>query len=375
MMKPISTFGQTALRNSQLRALEADLATANNELATGKKEDVAKSLGAELINLQSVRNQFMENESYLQSIGLFKQRYDLMDNALAEAEAGIESLVQVGALNGAEALDSAGSVQLVATSALDRIITALNVQIGGRYLFGGAAADLQPFQPLENANTGGLSPEEVGGQITTGTTGVAGFATTDLTTVTSVAEATELLQRFDDVFNGTNNVDPNPAAQVFSFEQSFYNGEIDGTLLSVRLPNNTIEAQINDEFIEGLRSVMQGANILANVDLESIDDDDAYRELMTGDGTNRDGALDLITKGLQSLQRARTDLGLRYTVVDASEFALEAQQALLNNQIVELEGVDQAEVTTRLLDIENQLQASYTVTGRVMQLRLFNYVR
>ena len=375
MMKPISTFGQTALRNSQLRALEADLATANNELATGKKEDVAKSLGAELINLQSVRNQFMENESYLQSIGLFKQRYDLMDNALAEAEAGIESLVQVGALNGAEALDSAGSVQLVATSALDRIITALNVQIGGRYLFGGAAADLQPFQPLENANTGGLSPEEVGGQITTGTTGVAGFATTDLTTVTSVAEATELLQRFDDVFNGTNNVDPNPAAQVFSFEQAFYNGEIDGTLLSVRLPNNTIEAQINDEFIEGLRSVMQGANILANVDLESIDDDDAYRELMTGDGTNRDGALDLITKGLQSLQRARTDLGLRYTVVDASEFALEAQQALLNNQIVELEGVDQAEVTTRLLDIENQLQASYTVTGRVMQLRLFNYVR
>ncbi len=375
MMKPISTFGQTALRNSQLRALEADLATANNELATGKKEDVAKSLGAELINLQSVRNQFMENESYLQSIGLFKQRYDLMDNALAEAEAGIESLVQVGALNGAEALDSAGSVQLVATSALDRIITALNVQIGGRYLFGGAAADLQPFQPLENANTGGLSPEEVGEQITTGTTGVAGFATTDLTTVTSVAEATELLQRFDDVFNGTNNVDPNPAAQVFSFEQAFYNGEIDGTLLSVRLPNNTIEAQINDEFIEGLRSVMQGANILANVDLESIDDDDAYRELMTGDGTNRDGALDLITKGLQSLQRARTDLGLRYTVVDASEFALEAQQALLNNQIVELEGVDQAEVTTRLLDIENQLQASYTVTGRVMQLRLFNYVR
>lgn len=375
MMKPISTFGQTALRNMQLRRLEGDLATANNELATGKKEDVAKSIGSELINLQTIRNQFSENEAYLRSTSLFKQRADLMDGALAEAELGIESLVQVAALNAAEPLDSAGSVRLVAESVIDRIITALNVQIGGRYLFGGARVDTQPLQPANKPNAGGVTPLEVAGRVITGTTGVAGFPVTDLTTVTTVAEADELLARFDDVFQGGNAANPDPAAQALSFENTIFNGERDGSLIEVRLPNNTIETQLNDELVQGLRDVLQGAYILATVDLESINDDDAYRQLMTGDDITRTGALDLIASGLAAIQRTRADLGLRYQVVDASEEALRTQNALFNNQIVALEGVDRAEVTTRLLDIESQLQASYTVTGRVLQLRLFNFIR
>ncbi|NNU17417.1 hypothetical protein HK107_13880 [Parvularcula sp. ZS-1/3] len=375
MMKPISTFGQTALRNAQLRRLEGEIATATNELATGKKEDVAKTIGSELINLQGVRNQFTENNAYLRSISIFKQRSDLMDGALAEAEAAVEDLTKVAALNAAEPLDSAGSVKLVAESLLDRIVTALNVQVGGRYLFGGARVDQQALQPIEKNGAGGVTPLDIANNITTGTTGVAGFAATDLTTVTTVAEADELLQRFEDVFYGTNAASADPAAQAYSFENTIYNGEIDGSLLEIRLPNNTIETQLNDELINGLRDVFQGAYILASVDLESIDDDDAYRQLMTGDDFGRQGALDRITSGLAAIQRSRADLGLRFNVVDAAEEAVRAQNALLNNQIVALEGVDRAEVTTRLLDIENQLEASYAVTGRVLQLRLFNYVR
>ena len=374
-MSSISTFGQTALRSAQLRSLESSLATANAELASGKKDDVAKTIGVELINLQTIRNQFSENQSFIQSIDLFDQRYDLIDSAFNEAVAGVDSLVAVGALNSGQARESAGTVPLVAASALDRIITSLNVEFGGRQLFGGAVTDSAPFQLLDNQNTGGISPNELGAQITQGTTGVPGLGTTDLTAVSSVAEATELLERFDDVFDGTNAGNPAPATQAFSFEQTIYNGELDGTLLSIRLPGNSVETQINREFIQGIRDVFQGAYILSNVDLEAISDEDGYRELLTGETSGRDGALDLIAKGLTALRQARADLGLRAQTVEAARTNLEVQQVILNNQIVELEGVDRAEVTTRLLDLETQLQASYTVTGRLAQLRLFNFVR
>lgn len=380
-MKPISTFGQTQLRNAQLRSLEAQLATANNELGTGKKEDVAKAIGNQLINLQSIRNQLSENDAYLRSIDLFKQRADLMDSSLAEAETAVVDLLEVGSINGADALDSASTVPLVAESLIDRIITSLNVQIGGRYLFGGAAVDRNPLQAFLNPGAGGVSPRDIAEQITRGTTGVAGLPVTDLSTPADVLQADELLTRFDDVFQGGNAGSADPLVQTLSFEETLFNGEINGTLIEIRLPNNTIETQLNADFVQGLRDVLQGAYVLSQVNLEDITDDAAYRRLMTGEADAasglpaRDGALDLIAKGLSAIQRVRSDLGLRYQIVEAAEDATRAQNALFNNEIVALEGVDRAEVTTRLLDVENQLEAAYSATGRVLNLSIWNFVR
>jgi flagellin-like hook-associated protein FlgL len=95
---------------------------------------------------------------------------------------------------------------------------------------------------------------------------------------------------------------------------------------------------------------------------------------MTGDAAN-DGALDLITRGLDAILQTRVNFGLTWKVVNESQLATEAQNALLNNEIVSMEQVDRAEVTTRLLDLETQLQASYSATGRVMRLNIWNYVR
>ena len=131
MVKPISTFGQTALRNAQLRQLESDLATAAQEIATGKKSDIAGSIGSELVNLQTIRNQFTENDAYLRSIGVFKQRADIMDASLADIESAVNDLVKVAAINAASPLESASTVRLVANSAIDRIVASLNVEIGG----------------------------------------------------------------------------------------------------------------------------------------------------------------------------------------------------------------------------------------------------
>lgn len=377
MMKPISTFGQTSLRNAQLRRLEGDLATANNELSTGKKDDVAKSIGSDLIRLQTIRNQFEANETYLRSVNLYKQRYDIMEGAFAEVESAVQDLVGLATINGADALDSAFSINLLAEGVIGRVTGALNISIGGRYLFGGANVGQIPMQPIDQPNPNGFTPRQV---IADAIAGVGPGAPLN-TGVNQIAPATpadslDLLNRFQSIFNGTNAL-AGPPLDDYSFENTFFNGEIGGTLADIRLPNNQFNSLDNNQLVSGLREVLQGAYILANADLTNITDPVAYQTLMTGQvgPPAIPGALDLITGGLSKLMDARTSLGLQYQLVDANDEALRTQNAMFNNQILNLENVDRAEVTTRLLDIQNQLEASYAVTGRVMNLRLFNFVR
>ncbi|MCQ8185509.1 flagellin [Parvularcula maris] len=376
-MKPISTFGQTTLRNTQLRRLEGELATSNNELSTGKKTDVARSLGPGLIRLQTIRDQMEVNESYIRSAELFKQRYDLMENSFSQVEAAAQDLIKVATVNGADALDSAFSINLVADGVLDRIANVLNVSIGSRYLFGGANVNERPVQPFDAPNANGVRPNEVIQAAIEGTGPAAPLNTgVDLSLPASNAEALELLARFESIFGGANFAAGAPLDD-FSFEGNLFNGEIGGALSEIRLANNQYLRIENDQFVQGVRELFQGAFILSSLDFDQIPDQEAYRTIMTGqDGPPPvPGALSLITRGLSQIQESRTQMGLQYQLVDSAEEALRSQNALYNNQIVGMENVDRAEVTTRLLDIESQLQASYTVTGRVMQLRLFNFVR
>lgn len=380
MVKPISTFGQTALRNTQLRRLENELAVASQEVATGLKDDVAKSIGSELINLQTIRNQFQENEAYIQSIELYRQRYDLIDNGLAEAEGGIEELIQVGALNAAEPLDSAGSVQLVAESVIDRIVTALNVQVGGRFLLGGDQVSSEPLQAADTVSaTSGFSPRQIIEDAVAGTGPAAPLNSgVDQTTPNTVVDVDDLLDRFDSIFQGTNEL-AGPPLEDYSFANTFFNGQLDGLITEVRLPTNQYDTQSNAQLVQGLRDVLEGAWILASVDLESITDDAAYQRLMTGDiappGVPRQGALDLISSGLNAIQQTRANLGLQFQIIDAAEEAARAQNAVFNNEIVRLERADPFETQSRFLDIEKQLEASYAATGRVLNLSFFNFVR
>ncbi|MEE4211517.1 MAG: flagellin [Parvularcula sp.] len=383
MMKPISTFGQTALRNSNLRRLEGELAIANQEVATGMKNDVAKSLGSELINLQTIRNQFGENESYLRSMSIYQQRWEMMDGGLAEVEDAVNRLVEIASVNGADALDSASSVRLVAEGAVERIITGLNVQIGGRFLFGGQVVDRAPLQSIDNINPNplsGISPRQAIADAVAGTGPAAPLNSgVDQTVPLTIADTEDLLDRMNGIFDGTNAA--TPGLEAYSFENTFFNGELAGLLSEIRLPGNAYETLDNQELVDGLRDVMQGAWILASVDLEAIDDDAAYQRLMTGDADpalglpDRDGALDMITRGLAAIQRTRANMGLSYQVVKASEEATLDQNAVFNKEIIRLERADPYETQSRFLDIEKQLEASYAATSRVMSLNLWNFIR
>ncbi|MEM7740831.1 MAG: flagellin [Pseudomonadota bacterium] len=375
-MERISTFGQTSFRTAQLRRLESDLATANREIATGKKDDVAKSLGAQLITLQTVRNQFSANEEYLRTATIFEQRAELMQNSLLESENAVVDLLELASINSGSAAPSAAALSITADTVIDRLATAFNIEIQGRFLFSGDNVNNAPISLRDNPGAGGVTPDEVSEQVITGTApGV--LAGPDLSIPADAIEAETLIDRFEAIFQGgaTSNALLGPPEQFYSFEETLFGGQIGGNLTEIRLPGNSVVTQDNDQFIQGLRDVLQGAYMLANVDLNTITDDDAYQTLMTGGTTGRLGAVDRIAQGLQALQEVQSDLGLQQQLVAAAREDTDIEQSLFTTQILALEEADPFETQTRFLQIERQLEASYLATERAFNLTLLNFIR
>ncbi len=375
-MDRISTFGQTTFRTSQLRRLEGDLATANREIATGKKDDIAKSLGAQLVTLQTVRNQYSANEEYLRTTTVFQQRAELQQNALLATEEAVVDLLELASINSGSAAVSASAVSITADTVIDRLAIALNIEIQGRFLFSGDNVDNAPISLRGSVGAGGVTPDEVSEQILNGTAPGA-LAGPDLSIPVDAVEAETVIDRFEAVFQGgatSNSLLPAPE-QFYSFEETIFGGQIGGNLSEVRLPGNSVSTQANDQFVQGLRDILQGAYMLANFDLNAIDDDDAYQTLMTGGTTGRLGAVDRLAQGLQAIQEVQSDLGLQQQLVADATSDTEAEQALFNNQILSLEEADPFETQTRFLQIERQLEASYLATERAFNLTLLNFIR
>ena len=122
--------------------------------------------------------------------------------------------------------------------------------------------------------------------------------------------------------------------------------------------------QANDAAFTDL---MRGLTMLAAVDVSQIADPDAYAAYVTE-------AVDAISVGIGGVLAAETQLGAQQKLVEDTSTALEDVNDIYNSRILALEAVDPYEAATRLSQLETQLQSSYAVTARLMNLSLLNFL-
>jgi flagellar hook-associated protein 3 FlgL len=67
-------------------------------------------------------------------------------------------------------------------------------------------------------------------------------------------------------------------------------------------------------------------------------------------------------------------LGTAQNAISDSTKQLQSRNAIMNKEVVLLEGVDQYEVSTRVNILTTQLEASYSITARINKLSLMNYL-
>jgi flagellar hook-associated protein 3 FlgL len=237
----------------------------------------------------------------------------------------------------------------MAKSAIQQINALLNTSVGGRFLFSGTATDTSSAQNSDVVNAAtGLSPNQAVAQAIAGAGGI-----TDAASAAAAANAVTTI--FDN-----SNADPN-----LQFSSTFYNGATTGTV-TARLDNDyELDYGIRADD-PAIREALQGLYMLAAVPYGSVPDDAfvAWQQEAVGH---------LLT-GTQSLVTLSGNVGYKQSAVTQATARHESTIAQLNTQIANLEAADPYETSMRFSELQNQLDATFSITARLSQLRLTNYL-
>jgi flagellar hook-associated protein 3 FlgL len=87
-----------------------------------------------------------------------------------------------------------------------------------------------------------------------------------------------------------------------------------------------------------------------------------------------DRSANAIGKAISGVNAQRSEIGLSTERVTRSNDALEAQKKIIEVHLNDLQGVDAYEASTRVTSLQALLEAAYTLTSRIQQLSLVNFL-
>ena len=126
--------------------MQDKFATLQMQLATGIKAQTLSDMGRDLPVSLSVRSRLSTIAGYNASIDQVSLRLSFFDNALTRMDK-IEGEARSSAVQGQYGTNNINMVTIAAQSKarLDEMVTMLNSDVGGRYLFGGSITDRAPL--------------------------------------------------------------------------------------------------------------------------------------------------------------------------------------------------------------------------------------
>ncbi|EKV26535.1 hypothetical protein C882_2308 [Caenispirillum salinarum AK4] len=140
-----TALGQNLQLRKSISDLQTDIARLQEQQATGKKAFTHGDLGSESNVVQGLRQKVSGLDGYLRTISQVSTRTEGIQGALDVLQQAGDRL----GINGMTALNTDADIQLQqipreAQGALESMITALNSNIDGRYVFAGAETQTRP---------------------------------------------------------------------------------------------------------------------------------------------------------------------------------------------------------------------------------------
>ncbi len=357
IIRTSASYDLLATWRSQTSDLQNKLNTVSQEVATGVKADIYKSLGYQSSEVLALRMQMGRNDDYLMSNEMLANKMDYTSATLGNMRNITQDFLILATPNANSPTQSAASLQKLAASTLEQLTGLLNTTYQNTAIFAGIDNAQMPMQDWDSVNPAtGLSPNDV-------------LANVIGTGVTDSADATQKASALKDIFSSTDTTNPDR-----NFEATFFNGsplkQPDGTetpRIKSQIDKNTTLSygiQANDP---AFTEVLRGLSMIAAFDVSQIDDAAAYEAWMTD-------AVAAVANGVSGMTEAEAQLGAQQKIVDDRISAQQNLGDLFSSRISSLEGVDLYEASSQILLLENQLQATYTVTSRLSKLSMLNYI-
>ena len=320
------------LLSSQNANIRSRLQDVSLETTTGRTADPLTASGGQLGKALSLGSAVSDIDRHIQAASLSGARLDGASASIVSMRDNLSGFSISGQLTVAQGNPTAITiVQADAEALLNNVVGGLNTRIGQRHIFGGQATN---SSPLANADT-------------------------------LLADIDAIVAAAPDVETALANVDTFFSDADGGFQTNIFKGsEADGPRLHISDTRSLSPLPKADDPV--FKNLLKGLTLVASA--RNAGSDEEAAALMNA-------GFDVLGSGTDELLTLEGTLGAAQGNLDVVKTNLNAERGFLAAAENDLLSVDIFNAATELQALEGQLQASYTVTGRLGALSLVDFLR
>ncbi|MGR6432009.1 flagellar hook-associated family protein [Rhizobium sp. PAMB 3174] len=339
---------QNAMRLT-IRQSQNELVDAQKEVVTGTHADLGVALGAKTSQSIDLNRDVMRIQSLMDTNSLVSQRLDASQAALEQMSNNASDIMSaLVALSGSDDQSTLSTAVQSASNALQAFTGLANTSLNGEYLFAGINTDVQPMTDYtESGNAAKAAFDDAF---------LTYFGFTQDDSAASTITATDM----EDFIS--NTVEPMFTGSDW---QTNWSSASDQNMTSRITKSEVVDSSTNTN-TDGMRYFALSA--VLSVELLGTNIASDVRQVVS------DAAINYAGQAISGVDYQRTQLGLSQSRVSKADDTLSEQKNIIETHLSDLEGVDAYEASTRVNNLLAQVEASYTLTSRIQQLSLVNFL-
>jgi flagellar hook-associated protein 3 FlgL len=367
-----SFISSSAIQNAMrltIRQSQKQLVSSSLEATTGVYADIGASIGSGAAKSVNFTAEVSRIKALKGSNSVVSGRLSASQLGLTNMKTAGDALVsKLTALQGSQDKTSITVAMQSADNALSQLMDTGNSMFNGEYLYSGINTDVQPLTNQASAASTAIQ------------TNLQAYATALGKPVNSLtgAEMGTFITKFvepmfsQDTFNATSTpvAFPPPgvpasagyvAPPAWSAWSSASNQNMTSRISSSEVVTSSTNANSEGMRYFALASITASALVGQNLGADAL-------------GTVTSRAIGYAAQGTTGIVTQASQLGLSQERVTKANDALDAQTSIIQNKLVDLQGVDRAEASTLVNTLQTQLETAYTIVSKIQQLSLVNYL-
>ena len=299
--------------------------TTSEEAVTGRYKDMTAHLSGRIGQAMLGQKAIDDVANERTQLTLKETRLEIIQQSLTAIDDNIGQLgVRMKSALGSEDFTARESVVRDAKAALASTFSVLNTRHGERYLFSGDATNTKPVGDVDI------------------------FLGDVRSMAASATDAADFAAQMDSYFNTPGS----------GWQANVYSGT--ATASDPASLTGTDPA---------ITQTLQGLAVLA------LSGSDETLPLLNGNSDTLIAATETLADGQAALTNARAERGILQAQIESSKSALDLEETVLTHSFNQMTARDQYEAASELKQLETSLEASYTLTARLANLSLLNFMR
>ena len=336
----------TSMRQSVLQ-MQSDLAASEAEIATGNYADIGQTLGAqtgESVSLQAENSLLQTISNTNQTVATrLSMTENILSNLQSSAQDLLNSLIQGNGNN-----SNANTIQASGESNLENLTANLNSSINGDHIFSGTNTSQKPISDYYSAP----APNKVA--VDNAFLAAFGMPQTSsgVPAISGANMQSFLDNQFAPMFQGANWATNWSSASTETLTNRISGSQTASTSVSA---NNTAFQQLAEAY-----------TMVADLGTQNLSSS-AYQAVTAK-------ASSLLTSAISNLTDLQANVGFVQTNVSDATNQMSLQMNILSTQIGNLQSINTYEVSTRVTDLQTQIETSYSLTSQLQQLSIVKYL-